>query len=292
MYGGFRSHPSKQYLFATAVLHTIVICVWDSLTGGLDVSTDGCFHSAGLKGEFLHPSPAAKSRSALSGRFVSSSSVKLLLSSSSMSSVSSKSIPSTPYSCAWADTSFGIKWGDPSTKSANLLEWNFDVSNRDVYRTQVYAYLNNPVLSVHRTVILKLRCIFFFIRLGLKMETRPSHMNLFGDWSLDTVFQGLNSGLLQCFLSSSSPRRVSSSASFWYSSSVNRRRGSGFWRKRLIFLQTNVWLDYSKCLYQYHISFCQHSPPYSSSQSDRILQIFRDQCRYDDGKGNLLDLNP
>lgn len=76
---------------------------------------------------------------------------------------------------------------------------------------------------------------FLFNRFGLKTQQRTS-LNLFGDWSLDTVFQGLDSGLLQYFLSSSSPRRVSSSACFWYSSSVNRRRGCGFWWTRRIFL--------------------------------------------------------
>lgn len=115
----------------------IVIRPQKSLAGGLKVctgATDGCFQAAGLRGELLHPSPAPRSRSRLTGRFVSSSSVKLLLSSSS-SSVSSKNISPKPYSCAWTDTSFGIKWGEPSTKSANLLEWKFDVSNRDVNRT-------------------------------------------------------------------------------------------------------------------------------------------------------------
>lgn len=56
-----------------------------------------------------------------------------------------------------------------------------------------------------------------------------NHCNhLCGDWSLDTIFHGLNSGLLHCLLSSSSARRVSSSPCSRYSSSVNRWRGSGF----------------------------------------------------------------
>lgn len=60
------------------------------------------------------------------------------------------------------------------------------------------------------------------------ITAKREHPYRFGDWSLDTAFQGLNSGLLQYLRSSSRARRVSSSACFWYSSSVSRRRGSGF----------------------------------------------------------------
>jgi len=43
-----------------------------------------------------------------------------LISSSSSSVSKNSSSKKDPYSCTWTDTSFGIKWGDPSIKSANL----------------------------------------------------------------------------------------------------------------------------------------------------------------------------
>lgn len=133
--------------FVTTVPPTIVICPWNSFIGGLEVrrgATDGWFQAAGLRYNWLQASPAPRSRSGLAGTLVSSSSVKLLQSRSLSSSVSSKRIPPKPYSCAWTDTSFGIKWGDPSTKSANLLERRFNISNRDNNHTMKISSLWVP----------------------------------------------------------------------------------------------------------------------------------------------------
>lgn len=116
---------------------------------------------------------------------------------------------------------------------------------------------------------------------------------LLGDWILETVFQVLNSGLLQYVLSSSRAFWVSISDCLWYSSSVSRRRGSSFFgfsflqsiysaRRQWLRCSPYTWTAFIKVAY----SLIKHE-----DLGKRVLHVLGAECSYHDGQSHLLDLS-
>lgn len=138
-------------------------------------------------------------------------------------------------------------------------------------------------------------CVCFFIRLGPKMYTRTSHITFLGTeaWTLSS-----RGWTLDCCSVSSAPPVHAGSLPLPVSGTPPQSTGGealAFDNKDEFSYREKQHVTGLFKLFQSGSHFrtrCRHSPPCSNSQRDRVLHCFRDHCWYDDGKGNLLNLNP